>query len=241
MRTSIKRLGLLVVLLGATVCVTAVVKAQLEPAHAPVMKYVKGVKYADGEWKWTEAETGTVKGDVSFARRRPRQPMVVYMVRLGDNDEPGEQGLYNVPDTVDVGQKGAKFDPSFLVLVRKQKVKFLNDEEAEISHNVYFLGEIEADLGIFDKGESREHQFEEAGEVSVHCSIHRRMDGKIYVAPNPAFALVEHGDDSFEIKGVPAGKYRLHTWQKQKRFKDFEKVIEVKANETTDVTVEMTR
>ena len=238
---TLSRLIALCLLLITTAVVTAVVKAQVGDRHLPDTVYLKSVSYEDGDWKWSEAKKGSVKGTVTFSARRPKQPLVIYLVRLGDDDKPGEQGLFDAPDMVDVSQKGGKFEPSFAVLVRKQKVKFLNDEEKEISHNVYFLGDIEADLGIFDQGESREHEFEDAGEVSVHCSIHKRMDAKFYVAPSPAYAVVEANDDSFEIKGIPAGKYRLHTWQKQKRFKDFETTVEVTDGGTASVTVEMKR
>jgi hypothetical protein len=67
------------------------------------------------------------------------------------------------------------------------------------------------------------------------------MDGKFYIAPSPAYALVDADADSFEIKDVPVGSYKLYTWQKQKRFKDFEKQIDVAEGKATDVTVEMAR
>ena len=240
MRRLTRNTLLLIGVLAFTVLVTAVTKAQFA-GHAPSAAYVKSVSYTDGDWNWSDAQTGTVKGSVTFSTRRPQQPLVIYLVRLGEDGKPGEQGLYDAPDTLDVSQKGGKFEPSFAVLVRKQSVKFLNDEEKEISHNVYFLGDIQADLGIFDQGESRKHEFEDAGEISVHCSIHKRMDAKFYIAPSPAFALVEADADSFEISGVPAGKYKLHTWQKQKRFKDFETTVEVTDGGTATVTVEMKR
>ncbi|MCA8915073.1 MAG: hypothetical protein KDB90_06640 [Planctomycetes bacterium] len=241
MTNKMRKLPLLGVALALTVLATAAIKAQLAPSHLPDPLYTKSATFEDGDWKWADSKKGTVKGTVSFSTRRPQQPIVVYLVKLGTDEKAGEQGLYDVPDMIEVSQQGGKFEPSFAVLVRKQKVKFLNDEEKEISHNVYFLGDIEADLGIFDQGESREHDFEEAGEVSVHCSIHKRMDAKFYVAPNPAFAVLEADASSFEIKDVPAGKYKLHTWQKQKRFKDFETTVEVTDAGTTDVTVEMAR
>lgn len=241
MNHPIKKLSLLVLVLGATAGLTAVVKAQFGVRHLPDPRYVNSVEYNDGDWKWADASKGNVKGTLSFSARRPAQPVVVYLVRLGADDKPGEQGVYAPPGMLKVSQKGGAFEPSFGVLARKQKVEFLNDEEKEISHNVYFLGDIEADLGIFDQGQSREHEFTEAGEVSVHCSIHKRMDARFFVAPNPAFAVVEADSASFEISDVPAGKYRLHTWQKQKRFQDFETNVEITNGNTATVAVEMKR
>jgi plastocyanin len=234
-----RTLLLLAVAMVLTIVATVAIKAEFT-SQAPRIDYIRAVKYTDGDWKWADAKKGSVKGKVTFSARRPQQPVVIYLVKL-DGDKAGDQGVYDAPAMLDVSQKGGVFEPSFAVLVRNQKVKFLNDEEKEISHNVYFLGDIEADLGIFDQGDNREHTFEEAGEVSVHCSIHKRMDAKFYIAPSPAFAIVEADADSFEIKDVPAGKYRLHTWQKQRRFKDFEKDIDVAEGKATDVAVEMGR
>jgi plastocyanin len=235
------KLPLLGAVLALTVGATAPIKAQFTPAFLPEPVYANAGTFDDGEWKWTEARKGTVKGGVTFSTRRPQQPIVIYLVKQGADGKAGEQGLYDVPPEFEVSQRGAKFEPGFAVLVRKQKVKFLNDEKREISHNVYFLGDIEADLGIFAQGESRAHDFAGAGEVSVHCSIHKRMDAKFFVAPNPAFAVLEADAGSFEIKGVPVGRYTLHTWQKQKRFKDFRTAVEVTDGGTTSVTVKMAR
>ena len=143
MRRLTLKAGLVLALMALTVGVTAVIKAQFAPTHDPIPSVVNGTAYKDGDWKWSEAKTGTVKGSVTFSARRPRQPVVIFLVKLGADDKPGDQGVYDAPGTLSVSQKGAKFEPSFAVLVRKQKVKFLNDEKDEISHNVYFLGDIE--------------------------------------------------------------------------------------------------
>jgi len=241
MTGTMRRLLLSGVVLASTVAATAAVRAQLAPAPPLAPVGAQGATYDDGAWTWAEAKKGTVKGSVTFSTRRPHQPIVIYLVKRNADGTAASQGVYDVPAELVVRQKGAKFNPGFAVLVRKQKVKFLNDENQEISHNVYFLGDIEADLGIFEQGESREHDFTRAGEVSVHCSIHKRMDAKFFVAPNPAFAVLEADAASFEIRGVPAGAYTLHTWQKQKRFKDFQIAVEVTDGGTTNVTVKMAR
>lgn len=236
MTSTLRKLPLLALALALAVAVPAVI-----PALSPKPVYADDGTFDDAEWKWADARKGTVNGKVTFSTRRPKQPIVIYLVRQGADGKAGEQGLYDIPAELEVSQRGAKFEPSFAVLVRKQRVKFLNDEKKEISHNVYFLGDIEADLGIFQQGESREHDFDGVGEVSVHCSIHKRMDAKFFVAPNPAFAVLKAGATSFRIKGVPAGRYTLHTWQKQKRFKDFQITVDVTNGGTTHVTVKMAR
>jgi plastocyanin len=230
----------LAAVVGAAVNI-AVMAAQGRQGHDPRLVFVSGEEAQDGDWSWADAPKGDLEGKLAFSARRPSQPLVVHLLRVDGQDEPAAQGRHAVPGKLNVSQKGARFEPSFAVLVRGQTVEFLNDEEREISHNVYFLGAVEADLGIFERDESRSHTFGRWGEVSVHCSIHRRMDARLFVAPNPAYAVIEGDAAEFTIRDVPAGRYRLMTWQKQKRFRDASQVVEIKAGETARVTVEMTR
>jgi len=204
--------------------------------HVPALGYTRVIEaQRSADFKWEDAKKGTVKGSLAFSARRAQAPIVVFMQREGGD------GKFSVPPALKVSQVGARFNPNFAVLVRGQKARFLNDEKKEIAHNVYFLGAVEVDLGIFDKGEEAEHEFAAAGEVSVHCSIHKNMDGKFFIAPSPAYARVEAAAESFEIKDVPAGKYKLKTWQRQKRFKDVEIDVTIEAGKEADVAVNMTR
>lgn len=227
-----------------TLCVAAVALAALtgvflarpvDGQHRPTPVYTRLIQTQTADFDWKDAKKGNLKGTLKFSAKRASAPIVVYLVRDGG------EGKFAVPSALDVKQEGAKFAPSFAVLVKGQTAKFVNDEKKDIAHNVYFLGAAEGDLGIFEKGESVQHEFTEAGEVSLHCSIHKNMDGKFFIAPSPAFALVESDAENFSISGVPAGKYKLKTWQKQKRFKDVELDITIEEGKDAAVTVEMAR
>jgi len=186
-------------------------------------------------WCLQRPPTAVVKGKLTFSRRRPKQPIVVYLVR-------DEAPLpFEAPPPREISQAGAKFDPSFLVVVVGQTVVFNNDEIKDISHNVYGLGSDAFDLGIFSRKTKLERTFKTPGEVNIHCSIHKYMNGKIFVAPNPAFDVVEATEDTFEIKGVSAGSYTLRTYQKVKRFNDLEVKITIKADQTLTADLEMKR
>src|SRR5690606_30433970 len=177
------RMGQILGLLAAVALIPLVVALASGQPHMPTPVWVKAAKAESGTWKWADSKHGRVAGKVTFSVRRPNQPMVVYLLKVDGDGKTATQGIFDVPATLVVSQKGARFDPGFAVLVRGQEVEFDNDEEAEISHNVYFLGEVELDLGIFAQGEKASHKFEDFGEVSVHCSIHKRMDARLFVAP----------------------------------------------------------
>lgn len=186
--------------------------------------------------KWENAPKGMVSGTLTFSRRRPKQPIVVYLERLG---EPLE---YSPPRAaLEIHQRGARFTPGFAVVVPSQEVVFLNDERREIDHNVYTVGAETIDLGIFSKDVRRSYRFNTPGEVALHCSVHRLMDGKLFVAPNPAYAVVGRSGTEFTIADVPVGKYVLKTYQKAKRFHDASLEIAVTAGMTTQVHVELSR
>lgn len=211
------------------------VALEMHTSAAP-LAYTKVIHAQQGgALDWKSAEKGDLKGEVKFSAKRPAQPMVIYLERLES------QGKFDVPAKQSVSQKGAVFAPAFSVLVVGQEAEFKNDEEKEIDHNVYFLGASNLDLEIIPQGKSKSHKFEAAGEVSIHCSIHKFMDAKYFIAPNPAFAVLAADAASYSIKGVPAGKYKLRTWQKSKRFKDVELEVEIAAGKEATQNVEMTR
>lgn len=184
---------------------------------------------------WEKAAKGVVEGTLAFPGSRPRQPVVVYLERA---DAPE----FVVPvDPLVVGQKDARFDPPFLVVVVGRKVVFDNNEEESIDHNVYTLGVEEKDFGIFGRGKRVEHVFDKPGEVRLHCSIHKFMDGKVFVTPTPAFAVLGAEESSFTIRDVPEGRWTLRTYQKARRFHDAEMAVDVRKDETATVKVELTR
>jgi plastocyanin len=177
---------------------------------------------------------GSVAGKATFSAARPKQPIIVWLERDG-----GETP-FKMPASLQIGQKGAQFNPSFAVVVSGQEVVFNNDEDKEIDHNVYTLGAEKKDFDIFPKGKSVRYSFTKTGEVSLYCSVHKLMDGKLFVAPSPSYAEVAD-DGSFSIAGIAPGSYTLKTYQKAKRFRDVEFKVTVKAGETANVVVEMKR
>jgi len=179
--------------------------------------------------------TGSVRGTIRCNKPRPKQPLVVYLEREGGELERSETKTHHI------SQKGARFEPSFLVIVAKDSVVFVNDEDQAIDHNVYGLGSQSFDLGIFPQGDHIAQQFTTPGEIQLHCSVHKLMDAKVFVAPSNAWVEVDGDADHFTIENVPAGRYNLRTYQKAKRFRDEEKPLTVTAGAATDVDVELTR
>jgi plastocyanin len=128
---------------------------------------------------------------------------------------------------VRVSQKGAQFSPALTVVCVGQTVDFVNDEDRPIEHNVFSnAANARFDLGLFPPGESRPVSFDQSGPVVLACSIHKFMDGAVYVCPNPLFSRVDN-DGSYRIDGVPPGQYTIKTWQRRRRFPEVSMTIGV--------------
>jgi len=109
-----------------------------------------------------------------------------------------------------LSQRDVRFAPDFLVVVAGQTVEMPNDDD--IVHNVFSISPAKSfNLGLYLKGQSRSVTFDRPGPVDLFCKIHRHMNAKVYVVPNPFFAVTEPGQP-YSIKGVPPGRYKLHVW-----------------------------
>jgi plastocyanin len=160
--------------------------------------------------------TVTAQGDVPLAE------MVVYL-----ESPDADRAMPAPPDAVKVSQKGAQFDPRLLVVTLGQTVEFLNDEDRNIEHNVFSNSPAKRfDLGLYGPGQSKKVVFDTPGPVFLYCSIHRYMDGVIFVSPTPYTSRVSE-DGHYSIDNVPPGDWTVKTWQRRKRF----------AEQTVPVTV----
>lgn len=176
--------------------------------------------------------TGAViaEGDVPLAE------MVVYL-ESPDPDRP----MPPAPPPVKVSQKDAQFAPRMIVVTVGQSVEFLNDETRPIEHNVFSNSPAKRfDLGLYGPGQSKTVVFDNPGPVALLCSIHRYMDGMIYVAPTPYTSRV-NPDGKYEIANVPPGDWIVKTWQRRKRFLEQSVPVTVAADKPSDVTLELKR
>jgi hypothetical protein len=142
---------------------------------------------------------------------------------------------------VKVSQKGAQFAPPLSIITVGQAVDFPNDEDRLIEHNVFSNAPAKRfDLGLYPPGQTRSVTFDKPGAVFLYCSIHRHMDGVIFVSPTPFTSRVDP-DGSFKIDNVPPGNWTLKTWQRRKRFPEQTTPLVIEANKSVPVKVEFRR
>jgi plastocyanin len=171
---------------------------------------------------------GTVALGIEDTQLAALGPVVVFLdARAGSLDFPAPA---QVPR---ISQKNAQFSPPFLVVARGQRVEMPNDDT--IFHNVFsYSKQNELDLGLYRQGESRTITLRHPGAVRIYCSIHESMNAVIFVAPSPYHDLVSAGG-TFDIGGVPAGSYRLRTWNE--KLPEVARDVEIIDGRTTSVAI----
>lgn len=195
-----------------------------------------GIGTAGGATAPTTQPTGTISGKITSPGEVPLSEMVVYL------ESPDPKRPIDVPkETFKVSQKGAKFDPGLVIICVGQTVDFLNDEDRLIEHNV-FSNSIakQFDLGLYKPGESRSVTFDQPGAVFLYCSIHRHMDGVVFVSPTPYTSRVDK-DGNYKIEGVPATIWLVKTWQRRRRFPELSIPVLVQPNATVTTDLELHR
>jgi plastocyanin len=118
---------------------------------------------------------------------------------------------------VKIDQKGMKFIPHSLIVLRGTTVDFLNSDA--VGHNVYWKSPKPNNLGTWPQGETKSFTFWDAGVVTLFCNVHPEMSGIIYVVPTPFYAQTK-ADGSFVIRGVPQGHVTLRTMGGASKSKD---------------------
>jgi plastocyanin len=144
--------------------------------------------------------SSSITGKVTATPEKYLKDTVVYLKQV-PTDSP--------PKALAMDQKGMEFRPHILIAKVGDTVKFLNSDS--VDHNVYTPDGDAYNLGVFPKGQSRDHKFEKAGTYTQLCSIHPEMLGYIFVGQN-RFAVEVGKDGSYTIDGVPPGSYTIAVW-----------------------------
>lgn len=110
-------------------------------------------------------------------------------------------------------QENETFVPRVVAITRGSTVDFPNGDP--FFHDVFSLSRSGTfDLGSFPRGQSKSHQFRQAGLVKVYCHIHSHMTASIMVFDHTFFTIPK-SDGSFTIDDVPAGTYQVSAWHER--------------------------
>jgi plastocyanin len=98
-------------------------------------------------------------------------------------------------------QENDTFSPRVVAITRGSTVDFPNGDP--FFHDVLSLSRRGTfDLGSYPRGQTKSHQFRQAGLVKVYCHIHSHMRASIMVFDHPFFTISKP-DGTFAIDDVP--------------------------------------
>ena len=221
------------------------------------LKYVKSFTYADSHTPKGK-ETGTIKGKVVYVGERKLKNKRKLITKDKEVCGKGykidkvyvispEGGVKNAvlfikelkgkaQETKTLVQRKCEFHPRVLSLTAGSTLRIVNEDP--VKHEATGVQDFETIFKFAQpkQGMSDEVKLNKPGIVEITCSIHGWMKAWAVVSPNPYHAVSKE-DGSFEIKGVPAGKYTLKLWHEG--FGEKEKTVEVKPGETTEVVFEL--
>lgn len=125
-------------------------------------------------------------------------------------------------------QKNKRFSPHLLVVPVGSSVDFPNLDP--FFHNVFSLFNGKRfDLGLYEGHTRRSVQFDREGVSFIFCNIHPDM-GAVVVSLGTPYYAVSLPDGSFQLIGVPAGRYRLNVWAENataERLAALSRIVEV--------------
>jgi len=126
----------------------------------------------------------------------------------------GDQGSTAPSQPVRYDQKGCQYLPHVLPMQVAQGLQIYNDDQT--SHNIHPLSKINPEWNKSQPPGSPpiDTKYDKPEFVPVKCNIHPWMHG-YFVVLNTSHYAVSGEDGSFDIKGLPPGKYTVTAWQEQ--------------------------
>jgi plastocyanin len=127
--------------------------------------------------------------------------------------EPGAAVAKPRGEKVELAMRARQFAPHVKVVPIGSTVSFPNGDP--FSHNIFSSTPgTSFDLGLYGKGQTKDHLFAKPGAIPVYCNVHSRMAGFVVVVNTPYYAQAT-GDGRWTIANVPAGKYTMHVWHER--------------------------
>lgn len=118
-----------------------------------------------------------------------------------------------VADKVAIDQKRCEFVPRVVIVPAGGTVEFLNSDR--LLHNIHAMPKENVS---FNRTQPKDRAipvtFEKPEVVRVDCDLHSWMRAWVVVAAHPYYARTG-ADGRFVFDRVPAGSYRLVTWQER--------------------------
>lgn len=162
------------------------------------------------------------------------------------------RGLKNVVIVIENVRRGKP--PAFdSIVIENKKCRFVPHVQATtvgdsyeirtldpILHNIHLSMETLTLLNVAmpPGGKAIRKPISQAGLIKVKCDTHKFMQGWVFVADSPYFAVTDK-NGNYSIKDIPIGDYRVKIWHEGLPGK--EERVTILPNETTRLSLDLTR
>jgi len=209
--------------LGWVVC-TGFVVSLVGSALADDTATVKGKVTFEGEGKPRKNIKKSMEADATCSKLHENDKQVGSEDFIRDKESGGLQNVivfvkeglgdkkYPAPATkASIDQHGCIYTPHIVTLQVGQTMEIKNSDNT--THNIHSASEKNPPFNFAQTapGQVREETFKFPEVFPVKCDVHPWMAAWVGVFDHPFYAVTAK-DGTYEIKGLPAGKYTIVAW-----------------------------
>ena len=158
-------------------------------------------------------------------------PITIKNVIVSIKEGLGDRKFTPKTEAAVLDQTGCQYFPHVLAVMEGQPVKIRNSDPT--NHNIHFLPKINEELNKTQPKQGMEDKITLKTEepFKVKCDVHPWMGMHLAVFNHPFFGVT--GDEgTYEIKGLPPGKYVVEAWHE--KFGTVTANVEVTSGATKD-------
>jgi len=210
------------------------------PARAEDNAVIKGkVLFKGDPEKYKRTTLDTAKdsncnrkiGSEEVVLNKKADPITIKNVVVSIKEGLGDRKFPPKKDEAILDQSGCQYSPHVLAVMEGQSVMIRNSDPT--NHNIHFLPKINEEFNKTQPKQGMEDKITLKTEApfKVKCDVHPWMGMHIAVFNHPFFTVT--GDEgTFEIRGLPPGKYGVEAWHE--KFGTMKANVEVTSGETKD-------
>jgi len=238
--------------IATSALVGAMLMVSASPARADDKAVIKGKVVFKGDTDKYPRHTIPTDKDPNCAKSKAKigtydvilnkktDPITIRNVLVSVKEGLGDKKFTAPSEPAVLTQYGCEYSPHVMGVMAGQPLRVLNGDDT--NHNIHFLPKVNEQYNFTqpkkDTEKGRELTLQPEDVFHVKCDVHPWMGCWIQVFTHPFYAVT--GDDgTFEIKGLPPGKYVVEAWHE--KFGTTTMTVEVAQDETKEADLTFDR